>query len=73
VTSVPTVVYKSGETVTDSGIYRVVHGTEHSGTFAFTLHAGKAFPPCEVCGDHVGYILLNAPAIETDEDFKQKS
>ena len=72
--SVPIVVHKPGERVTDSGIYRVVHCADHTGTFAFTLHAGKVFPPCEVCGDQVGYLLIrNAPSIETDEDFKPKA
>jgi hypothetical protein len=73
VSAVATIVYKVGDTVLDSGIYRVIHSVEHTGTFAFTIHAGKAFPSCDVCGEHVGYVLIrNAPAIETDEDFKPK-
>jgi hypothetical protein len=69
-TSAPNGVHKPGETAPLTGIYRVVHKTNHAGTFAFTVYAGKVFPPCEVCGDAIGYTLLrNAPAIETDEDF----
>src|SRR6266478_6465708 len=46
-------VFKPGEEVPKSGIYRVVHDPNHAAEHEVTCIIGKPFPPCNRCGHHV--------------------
>lgn len=64
-------VFKPGETVPRSGIYRVVHDTIHSEEHEVTCVYGKRFPPCNHCGHSVRFALVYpAQHIEHNENFK---
>jgi hypothetical protein len=49
--------YKPGDTVTESGVYRVVHDPRHREVHEVTCIAGKKFPPCNGC-DHPRFALV---------------
>jgi hypothetical protein len=53
-------VYKPGERVNTSGIYRVVHDTHHIQPHQVTCVAGEVFPPCRDCGSHPRFTLEQA-------------
>ena len=64
-------VYKPGESVPESGVYRVVHG-QHRSDHEATLFSGEQFAGCAVCGQNVRFELLRkAVPIRQDRDFKQ--
>jgi hypothetical protein len=64
-------VFKPGETVPHSGIYRVIHDPQHSQEHEVTCVYGKPFPPCNHCGHHVRFVLVRAAHhIESQENFK---
>lgn len=62
--------YKTGETVTSSGIYKVVHDkhtTEHEVTCVY----GEKFPPCRSCGSKARFVLVKAAIhLKHNEHFK---
>ena len=63
--------FKSGEKITKSGIYSVVHADEHTGVHEVTCVAGKKFPPCDECGDGVKFLLVrHARHIARQDHFK---
>jgi hypothetical protein len=63
--------YEPGESVPNSGIYKVVHDPYHSKEHEVTCVYGKPFPPCNHCGHHVRFILVRAARhIETHDNFK---
>jgi hypothetical protein len=63
--------FKPGQTVPRSGIYRVVHDSQHAKEHEVTCVYGKTFPPCNHCGHHVRFVLkYPAQHIETHEHFK---
>jgi hypothetical protein len=65
--------YKPGDEVKNSGIYRVVHDTNHASEHEVTCVYGKKFPPCNHCGHHVRFVLVRAAQhIEHNEHFKGK-
>jgi hypothetical protein len=63
--------FKPGQEVPHSGIYRVVHDTNHAAEHEVTCVYGKHFPPCNHCGHHVRFVLVRAAKhIELHDDFK---
>lgn len=64
-------IFKPGEEVPHSGIYRVVHDTHHAQEHEVTCVYGKRFPPCNNCGHGVRFVLVRAAHhIDTHEYFK---
>jgi hypothetical protein len=51
-------IYKSSETIPESGIYRVVHA-QHRLPHEVTLIEGQIFPPCAKCRDEVRFELVH--------------
>ncbi len=65
-------VFRPGEQVSESGIYRVSH-IEHRPEHEVTLFEGEEFPSCVRCGKGVRFQLeRSANAIQHDRDFKVK-
>lgn len=64
-------VFKPGQKVPNSGIYKVIHDSRHRQSHEVTCVAGKPFPPCNHCGDHVRFELVH-PAVHVGnhEEFK---
>jgi formamidopyrimidine-DNA glycosylase len=64
--------YKPGDKVPRSGIYRVIHDSNHHEEHEVTCVYGKAFPPCNHCGRHVRFELFRAAVhIATHKEFKR--
>lgn len=64
-------VYKPGDKVPKSGIYRVTHDPQHAVEHEVTAIYGKTFPPCNHCGHHPRFTLVKAAQhIESNEHFK---
>jgi len=62
--------FKPGQEVPHSGIYRVVHDTNHTAEHEVTCVYGKHFPPCNHCGHHVRFVLVRAAKhIELHDEF----
>lgn len=62
-------VYKSGEPVPESGIYRVLH-YRHRLPHEVTILDLERFPQCQSCGDQVRFVLLQPMhSVEQDRDF----
>jgi hypothetical protein len=51
--------YRTGHTVTSSGIYRVIHAP-HRLPHQVTICKGEQFPRCAKCSDSVVFELLHA-------------
>jgi hypothetical protein len=49
--------YKSTETIPESGVYRVIH-SQHRLPHEVTLIAGQTFPPCAQCHEEVRFELV---------------
>ncbi len=66
----PEKVYKPGDSVPQSGVYRVVHG-HHRPDHEATLLKGGQFPRCLHCGENVRFHLQRAStSIQDDSDFE---
>jgi hypothetical protein len=52
-----TILFKSGDTIPESGLYKVLH-SQHRLPHQVTLVAGQAFPPCGKCRDEVRFELV---------------
>lgn len=64
--------YKPGDKVERSGIYRVVHDSQHKAEHEVTCVFGKHFSPCNHCGHKVRFVLVRAAIhIDSHESFKQ--
>ena len=64
-------VFKPGEKVPRSGIYKVTHDSKHTGEHEVTCVFGKHFPPCNKCGQHPRFTLVRAAQhIDSNEHFK---
>jgi len=64
-------IFKPGDTVQASGIYKVIHDPKHAGEHEVTCVYGKKFPPCKGCGHHPRFVLQRAAQhIESNEHFK---
>ncbi len=62
--------YRPHETSVQSGIYAVLHDTEHRRRHLVIVIAGETFPECEICKQHVRYGLVrSAPYVFHDDDF----
>jgi len=79
-----TQLYKSSDTIPESGVYRVIH-VQHRLPHEVTLIEGQIFPPCAKCHEDVRFELLrelpalsrerrgnvslySLPVLEDDED-----
>lgn len=63
-------VYKPGDTVPASGIYRVTHDPAHTEAHEVTCVEGKKFPPCRSC-NHPRFVLAReAKHIEAHAHFR---
>jgi len=61
--------FNTGETVPESGIYRVLHG-EHRLPHEVTLLAGQIFPRCSKCKDSVHFeVVRHAAHIQAQPGF----
>lgn len=62
--------YSVGETIVQSGVYRVLH-TGHRVSHYVVLLAGESFPRCARCGDQVRFELFEATTdLKSDPDFR---
>lgn len=50
--------YKPGDTVENSGIYKVNHDKTHAQEHEVTAVKGEPFPPCRNCGKGVTYTVV---------------
>jgi hypothetical protein len=63
--------FKPGDTVKQSGIYDVLHDTNHRQKHQVTCVYGEPFPPCRGCGHGVKFRLaVKAIHVKQDNDFK---
>jgi hypothetical protein len=63
-------VFKSGDRVLNSGIYRVVHDPAHEEPHEVTCLYGKRFPRCRAC-EHARFMLVRgAESIDSNGHFK---
>ena len=65
-------IYKPGDKVPASGIYKVVHDPRHAEEHEVTAVMGEPFPPCNGCGQHPRFTLVRAAHhIKNHEHFKK--
>jgi hypothetical protein len=65
-------IYKPGDKVPKSGIYKVAHDSNHTQEHEVTAVIGEPFPPCNHCGPHPRFTLVRAAHhISTHEAFKR--
>lgn len=56
-----------------SGIYKVVHDTQHTQPHEVTCVFGEPFPPCNHCGNKPRFVLVRyARHIGSHDHFKKK-
>lgn len=64
------VLYKPGDRVPESGIYKVVHFHDHHAAQEVTCIAGQTFPACRWCGERVRFeSIREANYIEIDDNL----
>jgi hypothetical protein len=63
-------IFKPGDDVPHSGIYRVVHDPEHASPHDVTCIYGKTFPPCRGCRHPRFELRVAAIHIGSHEHFK---
>ena len=57
----------------ETGIYEVIHASDHRAAHEAVMLAGDPFPACDTCGEEVRFRLLRtAPYIFQDEDFEDQ-
>jgi hypothetical protein len=67
------IVFLAGQTVPESGIYKVVHHQEHRPSHEAVMHRGDVLPACDQCHEKVRFqVLYTAPYIFDDEDFVEE-
>jgi len=65
-------IFKPGDKVPESGIYKVIHDPNHRMEHEITAVVGEVFPPCNHCGQHPRFTLVRAAHhISTHQDFKR--
>ncbi len=65
-------VFKPGDEVPKSGIYKVTHGADHADEHEVTCLKGEQFPACHGCGHHARFVLLrSAHHVRSHEYFKK--
>jgi hypothetical protein len=64
--------YKPGDTCPKSGIYKVVHDTQHHEEHEVTVVKDEQFPPCNHCGHHPRFSAVRLAAhIKNHKTFKR--
>ena len=64
-------IFLAGTTVRESGIYEVLHDSNHRTPHEVVMIAKDLFPVCDVCEGSVRYrVLRTAPYIFSDQDFE---
>jgi hypothetical protein len=64
-------VFRPGEKVPHSGIYKVMHDRQHATTHEVTCVFGKVFPTCSSCGKDARFKLVRkAQHVEVNLYFK---
>jgi|SRR5690242_121359 len=66
----PALVSETGETIKESGIYRV-HHLQHRLPHEVTLLQGQKFPRCAKCNDGVRFELVTAAPSDSAPDSQQ--
>jgi len=67
-----TTIYKPGDEVPNSGIYKVIHDPNHAHEHEVTAVVGEHFPPCNHCGRHPRFELVRAANhINMHPEFKK--
>ena len=62
--------FRSGDRVQHSGIYRVLHNPPHEEPHEVTAVYGRSFPRCRCC-EHARFMLVRgAESVETQMNFK---
>ena len=70
--AVPPSLFRAGESIPESGLYRVLHGG-HRGNHEAVLLRGELFPRCQVCAENVHFELLQAaPHLNSNENRKRR-
>lgn len=65
--------FRPGDIVKQSGIYEVIHDSEHREAHEVVMITGAAFPNCETCDQNVRFRLVRtAPYIFQDQDFEEE-
>lgn len=64
-------IFKPGDTVPHSGIYKVLHDPAHDEPHEVTCVFGKPFPPCRDCKHPRFQLVKAAQHIEHNEHFKK--
>ena len=68
-----TEIFKPGDKVPKSGIYKVIHDKGHTQEHEVTAFIGEHFPPCNGCGEHPRFALVRAAHhLSTHEHLKKK-
>jgi hypothetical protein len=64
--------YKPGDKVPYSGIYKVTHDKTHAQEHEITAVFGEHFPPCRGCGHGVKFVLVRQTYhLSNHEHFKK--
>jgi len=64
-------VYRAGEKVPATGVYKAVHTKEHIPTHYVTALFGDTFPACSECSDKVRFQLaMSAIHVEAHPQFR---
>jgi hypothetical protein len=63
--------YKPGDTVPESGIYKVRHDPKHAGNHEVTCIEGERFPPCRSCPHPTFELVRKAVHIKEQRSFKK--
>ncbi|WP_146767995.1 hypothetical protein [Mesorhizobium atlanticum] len=63
-------VFKPGDKVPNSGIYKVLHDKNHVQEHEVTCVFGKPFPPCRGCSHPRFKLLRVAQHIDNNEHFR---
>lgn len=65
-------VFKPGQVVPASGIYKVTHDSHHQQEHEVTCVKGEPFPPCNGCGHHPRFTLIRAAShVKNHDSFKR--
>lgn len=68
----PSPYFRAGETIPETGIYRVFHAG-HRVSHEVTLLRDETFPRCSACGNEVHFEQFCCiPGIEQDADFRAR-
>jgi hypothetical protein len=67
------IIFIAGQSVPESGIYRVIHHQDHRPSHEAVMHRGDILPVCDQCQEKVRFqVLYTAPYIFDDEDFVEE-